>query len=60
MYLSKDLSLEAFNASVRASVHPGSTFILQTTCKNESIIDVAFKTPSNSDVFFNYCNSAVE
>ena len=45
MYLSKDLSPEAINASVRA------TSILQTTCKNAAIIDVTSRLPSKVNVF---------
>ena len=55
MYLSKDLSPEAINASVRLSVRlsvrPVSTSILQTICKNAAIIDVTSRLPSKVNVF---------
>ena len=47
MYLSKDLSPEAINASVRAVVRS----IVQTTCKNAAIIDVTSRLPSKVNVF---------
>ena len=46
MYLSKDLSPEAINACVQA------TSILQTTCKNASIIDVTSRLPSKVNEFY--------
>ena len=39
-------------ASVRASVRPGSTSILQTTFKNAAIIDVTSRLPSKVNVFY--------